>query len=143
MKDVLVLHDTIASSARDIWNASEGSKAGLMKIFESKKRGKHEFPFIDGEGEYRLTKPALYIILGAFRRFVRRNNITNELEWITDFEKIKTFWEDNGRDMLVSIHETLSKDLGYSLTSLGKNGSLWTSLHSRVGIQIYEQGLNK
>lgn len=143
LMDVLKLHDHIAFTAKEVWNnAPQATNAGSMKIFESKKKGKFNFPFIKKESEYRLAKPALYPILGAFRRFVRRNGITGNLEWITEFPTVQEFWAENGRDMLVLTHETL-KDLGYTLTSLGKNVNLWTTLHSSTGMKIYEQNLMK
>ena len=143
LMDVLKLHDHIAFTAKDVWNsAPQPTNAGSMKIFESKKKGKFDFPFIGKKAEQRLAKPALYPILGAFRRFVRRNEITGDIEWITDFPTVLEFWKLNGRDMLVLTHETL-KDLGYTLTSLGKNINLWTTLHSTTGMKIYEQNLMK
>lgn len=140
---VLKLHDTISFTARDVWNKTEDkTKAGGLKIFEKRKRGKHNFPFIGEESEYKLVKPALYPILAAFRRFVKRDELTaiGKLEWIVEFDEILAFWEEEGRDMLVLAHET-SKTLGYVLNALGKNSNLWTTLHANTGVKLYERGL--
>lgn len=138
--EALELHDYIASSAREVWNRTpQSTKAGLMKIIEHKKKG-YDFPFIGKKSEYRLTKPALYPILGAFRWFVRQNSLSGDLEWVTDFPKIKKFWDEEGRGMIVIVNDTL-KDLGYSLTSLGKNNNLWRILHSETFIPLHKRSL--
>ena len=143
--EILELYDYIAYTARDVWNdGSQPAKGKSMKIIDAKKRGKFDFPFIDKESECRLAKAALYPILGSFRWFVQRNEIsrTGDLEWITDFSEVKGFWKTNGREMLVTTNETL-RDLGYRLTSLGKSNNLWSTLHSKTGMQLYTQGLMK
>ena len=142
LRDMLILHDTIASTAYDLWNKQGKAKAGLIKFFWKKKKSNQQFPFIDTEREYRLLKPAVYPILAAFRCFTRRNELTNDVEWIVDFSEILNFWQDEGRPMLETVHSTLN-ELGYSLTSLGKNGNLWITLHSRVGVKLYQKGLMK
>jgi len=140
VKDILTLHDTVAFTAKDHLKTAGIKQTGKLAIVDMKKKGKHTFPFIGQQAEQRLQKPALYPILGAFRRFVVRDNLDGgKMKWVVDFDLILEFWQQNGPQMLQIVYDT-SVDLRYNLNAVGKSANLWTTLHSFVGMKTYELG---
>lgn len=141
LPESLILLDTISSTARDVWNATEtATKGGAMKILEGKKRGEYKFPFVQGQGQYRLAKPALYPIFAAFRWFVEVEENSRKMSWTVDFDRVLEFWKTDGREMISIAHNT-SKELSYVLNALGKNANLWTTLHATTGMKVIQRGL--
>lgn len=140
LEDLLVLHDTIAFSSKEHLKTAGITQTGKLAIIDMKKKGKHSFPFIDKEAEQRLQKPALYPLLSAFRNFVYRDNLDDgKMKWIVPFEKILEFWEQQAPGLLLLVYDN-SREVRYNLNALGKASSMWTSLHSTVGLRVSQLG---
>ncbi len=76
LRDILHLHDLIASDSERQWQemggaSGTGGKYGSLEMVESIKPGrpKFEFPFLEGvKSEKRFRRPALYPVLASFRQ---------------------------------------------------------------------------
>ena len=143
VRQILTLHDTISHSANRHLKTAGFKQIGKMSMIDMKRKGQHDFPFINQQGEQRLLKPALYPIMASFRRFVTADKADNErMSWIVDFQQVLEFWENEAPSLLQIVYNT-SADLRHNMNAVGKSGNLWTTLHSTVGMKTYEQGLVK
>lgn len=74
LRDILHLHDLIASDSERQWQemggaSGTGGKYGSLEMVESIKPGRPKFPFLEGvKSEKRLRRPALYPVLASFRQ---------------------------------------------------------------------------
>ena len=141
VKDILALHDKIASTSVALWNsASVPTQGRKLEIIDTRKRGTFEFPFGGfPDSDNRLSKSVLYPILSSFRWFIRENSLSGRLEWICDFQEVQDFWTSEGRELLEIAYST-SKDMKYNLPAVGKNKNFWTALHSKVGMRVMASG---
>lgn len=130
LKDILVLHDTISSEARDLHNKANAGKAGKLVFMETRARGKFEFPFIGKEGSHRLLRGALFPMLGAFRWMVEENG-AGEIHWIGGFDDVLALWREIGGEMMKATQAT-SLELARNPNQVGKSRNHWANLHSTV-----------
>lgn len=133
LKDILRLHDTIRHDSRKYWNAAGGS-FGKLAFVEHRRRGDFEFPFIGQKSEYRLTSGALYPILAAFRWMVEEDPKNGDFRWRGGFGSVLERWESSAEELLRTTAQA-SGELGRNPNAVGKSRSLWSNLHSRVGLR--------
>jgi hypothetical protein len=132
LKDILVLHDTVASSAKDVWNkAVPGGKGGNLSFIETRKKGAFNFHFIGQKGDSRLMGGALYPILGAFRWYVDSDPTTLDMKWRGGFKSALMAWQQDGSELLKATKQ-MSDDLGRNPNAIGKSRPHWANLHTIV-----------
>jgi hypothetical protein len=132
LKDILKLHDIVASSARDIWNDSkQDGKAGQLAFMDEANGKGFTFHFIQEVGPYHLYDGALYPILGAFRWYVDRDEKSGKLYWRTKFKDVVNAWKKNGAQLL-RLTKATSDQLGRNPNAIGKSRPHWTSLHTTL-----------
>jgi hypothetical protein len=130
LKDILMLHDTIALEGRDKHN-SAGGKGGKLAFVESRKRGQFEFVFIGEESKYRVIGGALFPMLAAFRWLVQKNPKTGAVEWRGGFKAVRDLWDKTGPELMRATQET-SNDLGRKPYAIGRSRNHWQALHKTV-----------
>ncbi len=131
LKDILVLHDTLAIEARDIWNKATGGKAGHLAFMERKKKGQFKFHFVKKENDVRLINGALYPMLAAFRWYVVINQTTGEMQWRDGFGAVLSSWREIAAELLRATHHT-SNELARNPNAIGKSRNHWANLHTRL-----------
>ena len=139
LKDILHLHDYIQLKAREVYNEEKGGHARAMKgVFESKKRGKFRFVFIDEESECRLYDGALYPIFGAFRFLVEIKPGEKVYSWkLGSFESVKSFFDKIAADMVETTYKT-SVIYGRKPNPVGKDDNHWDNLYKTVKVAYLE-----
>ena len=130
LKDILVLHDTISSEARDLHNKANAGKAGKLAFMETRERGKFEFPFIGKEGNHRLLRGALFPMLGAFRWMVEEDS-KGDVRWTGGFDEVLSLWRRIGGELMKATQAT-SVELARNPNQVGKSRNHWANLHSTV-----------
>lgn len=143
LKDILFLHDYIQLKAREVYNEEKGGHARAMKgVFESKKRGKFSFVFIDGESECRLYDGALYPIFGALRFLVEIKPGEKVYSWkLGSFETVKSFFDKIAADMVETTYKT-SVIYGRKPNPVGKDDNHWDNLYKTVKVAYLESQSN-
>lgn len=141
LKDILVLHDIISSSAGKLWNENGGKKGGERgsagKLVWMEHRPSEKKPFVFSfaprtSSQHRVMNSALYPILAAFRWYVKTNDIDKtSMEWKVPFTEIIATWDSVGIELLRSTGE-MCDDLGKNPNALGKSKPLWSSLHNML-----------
>lgn len=140
--EILDLHDYISSTANEVWGQKPHAKSPKLNMIETlKKASRPSFCFDKKLSKYRLIKPVLYPILNAFRRFVTAEKNGN-LIWISDYKDIRKFWKSEGRALL-EICYSHTVEFRNNISLVGKNASLWTILHDKVGLRLYKSGVLK
>ncbi len=132
LPDILTLHDTIANEARDHYNKTGGS-AGHLTFMEGRKRGKHRFPYIGKESEYRLARSALLPMLGAFRWMVGVDVDTGKYQWKGGFNSVLDLWRDVAPKLMQQTQNT-SLANGRKVYAIGRSLNHWETLHATVGM---------
>jgi hypothetical protein len=140
LPEILDFQDYIRTQPRQTYN-EQGGKFGALKFVDSiysdakgvkrKKPLPHfEMPFSGEQGvEYRLNIAAVYPILAAFRRFIRKNK--KSFEWTMPFEEIKRFWDAISVDVMETTREQCQNE-GYNLNALGKSRPHWDAIERIV-----------
>lgn len=132
LKDILVFHDTVAQSARDMWNRSTpGGKGGNLSFIESREKGSFEFQFTGKKGQHRLMGGALYPVLGAFRWYVAVDSKSLTMRWRGGFESVLAAWDRDGPELLKATKQ-MSDELGRNPNAIGKSRPHWANLHTIV-----------
>lgn len=131
LKDILVLHDTIAIEAREIWNKNTGGKAGHLAFMERRKKGNYKFHFIKKESDVRLINGALYPMLAAFRWFVIIDQNSGMMKWRDGFSSVISVWRETAPELLRATHHT-SNELARNPNAIGKSRNHWANLHTRI-----------
>jgi AIPR protein len=132
LKDLLLLHDTIAKEARDLWNeGTPGGHGGKLAFMDEKNGKDFYFCFTSEEGPYRLFDGALYPILGAFRWFVELDQKTKKMRWKNGFKAVLKSWRKNAAELLRLTKQT-SDQLGRNPNAVGKSRTFWAAMHTRV-----------
>jgi hypothetical protein len=131
LKDILVLHDTISSEARELHNKANSGKGGKLAFMEGPRdRRKFQFPFIGQEGSYRLLRGALFPMLGAFRWMVEESD-DGKIHWKGDFDDVLALWREIGGELMKATQAT-SVELARNPNAVGKSRNHWANLHSTV-----------
>jgi hypothetical protein len=130
LKDILILHDTIAIEARDKHNDG-GGRGGNLAFVEDRKRGEFEFLFNGKESKYRLGGGALFPMLAAFRWMVEINPTTELAEWRGGFSAVQALWNETGTELMRATQET-SAELGRKPYAIGRSRNHWATLHKTV-----------
>lgn len=141
--DALRLHDVIRHDFRKIHNA-RGGQAGKLKIIEeaSARRKEFEFPFSGSpSSKYRLTKGALYPILGAFRNCVEVDR-AGQARWVDGFEAVLDVWKEAGPELVSETMQAI-KDHGSNPDVIGKNRGVWSNLHKTLELRMLRRELKK
>lgn len=132
LPDILTLHDTVAQSARELWNkATPGGKGGNLSFIETKKKGLFKFHFKGETDHYRLMGGALYPILGALRWYVEMDPKTLEMKWRNGFPAVLKAWKRDGAELLKATKQ-MSDELGRNPNAIGKSRPHWANLHTIV-----------
>jgi hypothetical protein len=131
LNDILQLHDLVSMEAPGLYNKGQNKRAGSLKFVEKNKKGKFEFPFTNQFNEYRLTRGALYPMLGAFRAMVIEDAETGLIKWKNNFSGVITMWRDIGKELMEATQET-SEELGRNPNAIGKSKKHWAYLHNLV-----------
>ena len=129
LKDILILHDTIAFEGRD--KQSRRREGGKLAFIEARKRGQFEFLFNGKESRFRLMGGALFPMLAAFRWMVTINPTTGLAEWRGGFSAVKTLWDKTGPELMRATQNT-SDELGRKPYAIGRSRNHWASLHKTV-----------
>lgn len=133
LKNILEFYDTIRFEFRDIWN-KQGGKAGSLSIVEgvnSERSKPFQFPFIEKEGKYRLTRGALYPMLAAFRWMVEQDKTKGTFRWRSGFNEVKSRWEETSEN-LVRLTVEKGNEVGRNPDAIGKSRAHWGALHKEV-----------
>jgi hypothetical protein len=132
LKDVLCLHDTISSQARDLWNAQGGKrKGGRLAFVDAATKADFVFPFLGSTGRYRLYKGALFPILASFRWMVVEDSSNGTVKWRNGFEEVLGIWNSLAIKLLEATRET-SDELGRKADVVGKSSNHWKNLYNLV-----------
>lgn len=132
VKDILVLSDTIAKEARDIWNESNpGAKGGNLAFMDERNGKPFAFHFLQEHGPYCLYDGALYPLLGAFRWHVERDPKTKKMRWRKGFKTVLKAWRKNAPELL-KLTKSTSDQLGRNPNAVGKSRPHWAALHTKV-----------
>jgi hypothetical protein len=131
LKDILVLHDTVAHEARTLWNQNvPGGKGGSLSFIDSRDRG-FRFHFINKVGSNRLVNGALYPILGAFRWYVELPSGGKKAKWRGGFNRVLEAWRSDGAELLKATKQ-MSDELSRNPNAIGKSRPHWGNLHTIV-----------
>lgn len=128
LPDILELADIISFEAYTLHNDA-GGKAGKLSFTESSTK-LYKFPFINESAKYRLTKGALFPMLGAFRWMVVEGP-NGQFEWREPFDQVKELWRDTGAELMRATQAT-SDELGRNPNAIGKSRNHWSNLHATV-----------
>lgn len=137
IKDCLVLFETIVCGRDDfpgyrkVWNKA-GGKAAAWSATQTKKKNPHQFYFINQSSKYKLDKAFLYPIISSFRWFIKDDG--KEFKWSISFDKVLKAWEKNGFILLRHVREAW-QDNKQHYSTIGKMGSLYSQLHSTMGLR--------
>ncbi len=130
VKDILVFHDIVRKDYYEIWNDTQGGRAGALAFSEKRKKGKWHFLFTGDEAEYRMMTGALYPILAAFRWFIVQD-IDGTIRWRDGFDEVLEAWTTAAPTLLRATYD-MSKTVGYNLNALGKSRPHWSNLHNII-----------
>ena len=140
LKDILYLYESITCGDegfpygyRALWN-KEGGKAAAWNATEKRSKNPHIFHIIGKEDMFRLDKAFAYPIFSSFRWFVNYDEKKQITSWKGDFKSVLNAWNENGYTLLKQTKE-MSDGLGGKLTPLGRSTTLYTSLHSTMGLR--------
>jgi hypothetical protein len=132
LPDILTLHDTIGFEARGLYNQFSGS-AGNLTFMEGRKRGKHQFNYIDQESSYRLARSALLPMLASFRWMVEEDPDTGRFRWKDGFNDVLALWRDVAPKLLQQTQSTNTAN-GRKVHAIGRSSNHWETLHATVGM---------
>jgi hypothetical protein len=131
LKDILLLHDTIAKEARDLWNVAVGGHAGSLAFMDERNGGKDfDFIFTGETGKYRLFDGALYPILGAFRWYVELDP-KSQMRFRGGLRSVLKAWRRDAAE-LMKLTKATSDQLGRNPNAVGKSRPLWAALYTKV-----------
>lgn len=135
LKDILTLHDTIASEAR-VHHNEAGGKAGKLSFIEKRERGSYKFPFLRKKGkpveeQYRLASAAAYPMLAAFRWCVEINPKTKKAHWTMPFSKVLDLWESAAPELMKATKAANDAN-GRKANAIGRSAMHWANLHNIV-----------
>lgn len=140
--EIMDLYEYVSSTSNKLWDKKQNARSKNMRIFDPQKQEfTPPFSIKKYKSDHRLSKPVLYPLLNAFRRFVTVGESKN-IEWIVDYEEVKYFWKTEGRDLLEVCQSTVV-EFRHKLNLVGKNSTLWSTLHDKVGLRLYESGVLK
>lgn len=139
LKNILELHDYIASTAADFYNkgASEagqkGRGRGLKFVKQAPERSPARFVFLgpSEEGNSRLEDAALYPILAAFRVFLKVDQHSGSYVWIVPFFEVKAAWKNMAYELLRATLHT-ADEVGKSNNAIGKSRLHWDGIFQKV-----------
>jgi len=132
LPQILILRDTIAQEARELHNTA-GGRAGKLAFIESRERGEFEFPFIEKTDTYRLSKAALYPMLGAFRWMVVDDEDSGRLQWRGGFDEVLALWRREGARLMRQT-QTTSDENNRKVHAIGRSPNHWQTLYSTVAM---------
>ncbi len=152
LRDILHLHDLIASDSERQWQemggaSGTGGKFGSLEMAESIKPGrpKFEFPFLEGvKSEKRLRRPALYPVLASFRLLLIQSQQGapygeyRGAEWRDGFESVKELWAAAGGQLLKVFYEHFDST-GRDLHAAGRSPALWGSIYKELAVIDFER----
>jgi hypothetical protein len=128
--EILTLHDRIRKDYVDIWNRTQGGRAGNLAFSERRKKGKWDFTFIRERADFRMMTGALYPILASFRWYVVQEH-DGTMHWREEFTEVLKAWEGAAPSLLKATYD-MSKQLGYNANAVGKSRPHWSNLHNIV-----------
>jgi len=131
LPDIFTLHDIIRYEARELYNKSEGGKAGRFSFIESKERGHHNFHFIGLNERYRLFTSALMPMLGAFRWMVEEDPDTGLYRWKGGFGAVLSLWRRVAPKLMRQTQAT-SLDNSRKIHAIGRSTNHWETLYASV-----------
>src|SRR5262249_17335692 len=133
LREILELYDYIHLESPKLYDArvkslGQGAKAKGLAVFQSRKKGKWRFIFINKEDSHKLSDGALYPMLGAFRFLVAHDKKTDTYRWKTgSFVEVKKIFDQVGGEMMISTRNTSDK-WGRKAMAIGKDDSHWENL---------------
>lgn len=133
LHEILVLHDTIRSQARHLYNSATAGKGGGLKFVEHRERGEYAFPFTDTTDPYRLMNGALYPMLAAFRWMIEEDPESPNYRWRGGFNNVLKLFKEVAPELMKMTRQT-SVELAYNVNAVGKSKSHWAGLHSKVAM---------
>ncbi len=146
LKEILYLYDYISLEGRKCYNEETGGKAGAMGVFNSRKRGEHEFHFLGEEQqdgwkkEHKLYDGALYPILGAMRFLVEQKPGDDVYSWkLGSFKEVKSFFSQVAPELIQITHRQ-SINYGRKPNPLGKDDNHWGNLYKTVTVAYMMNG---
>lgn len=141
LNQILVLYDTIGSTAGEIWNlhggkTGSGGKAGNLSWMDYKNPDKKQkpffYPFLKKEAKFKLTNGALYPILASFRWFICYDSHDKlKITWKIPFDQVLLAWNEVAMELLRATAE-LCDELGNNPNALGKSKSNWGNMYNIV-----------
>lgn len=152
LRDILHLHDLIASDSEQRWQqmggaSGSGGKYGRLEMVEVVKQGRpnFEFPFLEGvESEKRLRRPALFPILASFRFLLVQSppgapyGQYQGVEWRDGFDGAKELWSAAGGQLLKVFYEHW-ESTGRDLHAAGRSPALWGSIYKELAVIDFER----
>ena len=135
IKDILMLHDEISGSSRDIWNEKCGGRGAILSFVEEVKRApllvfKNTKVDPDARNNYRLYKAVLYPILAGFRIYVEQDPLGDgTFRWRAgyDLKKLKEVWYKLAPRILNGTQAAaLSNDR--KIQTVGRSSIYWRSM---------------
>ena len=152
LRDILHLHDLIASDSENRWQqiggaSGTGGKYGRLEMVETTKPGrpKFEFPFLEGaSSDKRLRRPALYPILASFRHLLVQSpqgapyGQYRGVEWRDGFDGVKELWAAAGGQLLRVFYEHWDST-GRDLHAAGRSPALWGSIYKELAVIDFER----
>jgi hypothetical protein len=134
LKDILQLHDIISIEASSCHNRT-GGKFGSLAFTEST-RGR-SFLFTGDTAEYRLTRGALFPMLGAFRWMIEET--PKGIQWKGDFNTVKNLLSKSAGELMAATQQT-SNDLGRNPNAIGKSRNHWANLYRTLAFKQVTSG---
>ncbi len=130
LPDILRLHDIVAAQARDLHNEAGGKGASLS--FVEHQPG-HEMPYTGELADFRLSRAALYPMLGAFRWLVVQDPDSGMFTWRRGFEGTLAVWEKVGHRLMKQTQAT-SDENNRRAHAIGRSANHWATLYSTVAM---------
>lgn len=132
LKDILSLHDLVQLEARARHNKA-GGRAGALSFFEGDedKGTSFDFHFIGKSAPYKMTKAALFPMLGAFRWLVRMNDTTGTAEWDGGFAFVRQVLTATAQELMRETKESY-EDNKRQVIALGRSRAHWRALYGIV-----------
>ena len=149
LKDILHLYDYVQINTRGKYNqkkqaqGSKGRAGGMTGIYETRKRGKFQFIFMNAECDTRMYDGALYPILGAMRYLVEMKPGAKHYSWkLKNFSEVLKFYDEIAPELLETTYNT-SVDRDRNPNAIGKDDNHWSNLYKSVKVKYLEAAQGK
>jgi hypothetical protein len=141
LPEILELHDYVHINSREAYNKQTKGSAGAMTgVYFHKKKGVHNFIFINAQNEYKLYDGALYPMLGSLRFLIEQKPGDDVYSWkLGSFKEVLAFFDSVAPDLVDTTYKT-SLVYGRKPNAIGKDDNHWDNMYKTVALKFLMNG---